>query len=229
MRYTRYVALHPLRGSTPERKRCNADGSGAPPPTTTTTARNSCPHALSGSPRRSHTAARCSPQQRVSNAAETKQERHPLRCATPDTWRCTRYGAVHPNGRGVMPTDRVQCPHDKSKSRLPCANSLTTVLRHCHAAVENSVEHRAVPTFRYHRPEHCLCPHQVVTGRADARQNSVIEVKPASQDSLSHCRWARPPQRTANTSHRSFPARAYRSPVRLTPLPTPARCSSHAR
>ena len=183
MRYTRYVALHPLRGSTPERKRCNADGSGAPPPTTTTTARNSCPHALSGSPRRSHTAARCSPQQRVSIAAEPKQERHPIRCATPDTWRYTRYGAVHPNGRGVMPTDRVQCPHDKSKSRLPCASSLITVLRHCHAAVENSVEHRAVPTFRYHRPEHCLCPHQVVTGRADARLHSFIEVMPASQDS----------------------------------------------
>ena len=139
------MALHPLRCATPKQKRCNADGSGAVPPTTTTTTRNASPHTLSGSPRRSHTATRCSPQQRVSIAAEPKQERHPIRCATPDTWRYTRYGAVHPNGRGVMPTDRVQCPHDKSKSRLPCASSLTTVLRHCHAAVEHSVEHCDVP------------------------------------------------------------------------------------
>ena len=30
--YTRYGAVHPLRGATPEQKRCNADGSGAVPP-----------------------------------------------------------------------------------------------------------------------------------------------------------------------------------------------------
>ena len=29
--YTRYVALHPLRGTTPDQKRCNAHGSGAAP------------------------------------------------------------------------------------------------------------------------------------------------------------------------------------------------------
>jgi len=27
----------------------------------------------------------------------------------PVTWRCTSYVAVHPNRRGVMPTDRVRC------------------------------------------------------------------------------------------------------------------------
>ena len=26
-------------------------------------------------------------------------------------WRCTRYVAVHPNRRGALPTDRVQCPN----------------------------------------------------------------------------------------------------------------------
>ena len=27
--------------------------------------------------------------------------------AAPVTWRCTRYVALHPNRKGVMPTDRV--------------------------------------------------------------------------------------------------------------------------
>ena len=38
-RYTRYVALHPLRRNAPDQKGCNAYRSGAPPPTTSTTAK----------------------------------------------------------------------------------------------------------------------------------------------------------------------------------------------
>ena len=34
--------------------------------------------------------------------------------AAPVTWRCTRYVAVHPNRRGVMPTDRVHRPHQQA-------------------------------------------------------------------------------------------------------------------
>ena len=30
-------------------------------------------------------------------------------------WRCTRYVALHPNRRGVMPTDRVHCPLEQVK------------------------------------------------------------------------------------------------------------------
>ena len=48
-RYTRYVALHPLRSATPEQKRSNAYGSGAPPPTTSPTAGNSSPQTPTGS------------------------------------------------------------------------------------------------------------------------------------------------------------------------------------
>ena len=40
---------------------------------------------------------------------------HPLRGAAPVTWRCTRYVALHPNRRGVMPTDRVHCPSEQVK------------------------------------------------------------------------------------------------------------------
>ena len=36
----------------------------------------------------------------------------------PVMWRCTRYVAVHPNRRGVMPTDRVHCPHQQAQPRI---------------------------------------------------------------------------------------------------------------
>ena len=42
---------------------------------------------------------------------------HPLRGAAPVMWRCTRYVAVHPNRRGVMPTDRVQRPNTQEQTR----------------------------------------------------------------------------------------------------------------
>ena len=38
--------------------------------------------------------------------------------AAPVTWRCTRYVAVHPNRRDVMPTDRVHCPHQQAQPRI---------------------------------------------------------------------------------------------------------------
>lgn len=40
---------------------------------------------------------------------KTRDLTHPLRGIAPVTWRCTRYVALHPNRRGAMPTDRVQC------------------------------------------------------------------------------------------------------------------------
>ena len=40
---------------------------------------------------------------------KTRDSTHPLRGIAPVTRRCTRYAALHPNRRGVMPTDRVQC------------------------------------------------------------------------------------------------------------------------
>ena len=42
---------------------------------------------------------------------KTRDLTHPLRGIAPVTWRCTRYVALHPNRRGAMPTDRVQCLH----------------------------------------------------------------------------------------------------------------------
>ena len=37
--------------------------------------------------------------------------------AAPVMWRCTRYVAVHPNRRGALPTDRVQCPNKQEQTR----------------------------------------------------------------------------------------------------------------
>ena len=89
------AALHPLRGATPNQKGCNACGSGAVP-----TDRVQCPPQqpqLRATPAhtpypavpdaatqpRSHTATRCSPQQRVGIAAETKWALHPIRSTPP--------------------------------------------------------------------------------------------------------------------------------------------------
>lgn len=41
--------------------------------------------------------------------------------AAPVMRRCTRYVALHPNRRGVMPTDRVHCPLGQVKVWSVCA------------------------------------------------------------------------------------------------------------
>ena len=51
---------------------------------------------------------------------KTRDLTHPLRGIAPATWRCTRYVALHPNRRGAMPTDRVQC------LRIGCTTPVTS-------------------------------------------------------------------------------------------------------
>ena len=48
----------------------------------------------------------------------------------PVMWRCTRYVAVHPNRRGALPTDRVQCPNKQEKTRNWHAEQLTAAPLH---------------------------------------------------------------------------------------------------
>ena len=43
--------------------------------------------------------------------------RHKHGGTAPVTWRCTRYVALHPNRRGALPTDRVQCPNTQEQTR----------------------------------------------------------------------------------------------------------------
>ena len=57
---------------------------------------------------------------------------HPLRGAAPVTWRCTRYVAVHPNRRGALPTDRVQCPNKQEQTRNWHTEPLTATPLHAH-------------------------------------------------------------------------------------------------
>ena len=45
-------------------------------------------------------------------------------------WRCTRYVAVHPNRRGVMPTVRVHCPNAQEKTRNWHTEPLTAAPLH---------------------------------------------------------------------------------------------------
>ena len=67
------------------------------------------------------------------SARSPREELHQL------LMRCTRYGALHPNRRGVMLTDRVQCPHNNHN----CAQRLPThpvrqsqTQPHSHAATQ---------------------------------------------------------------------------------------------
>ena len=108
-RYTRSVALHPIRRDAPVPSRytrsegvsCLRIGCTAPHD------KHNCGHFLpthpSGSIRRSHTTSKYPP-------GSEQEALHPFRRATPDPSRCTRSVALHPIRRGVMPTDRVHRP-----------------------------------------------------------------------------------------------------------------------
>ena len=48
---------------------------------------------------------------------DSRHNRHKHGGTAPDMGRCTRYVAVHPNRRGVMPTVRVQRPNTQEKTR----------------------------------------------------------------------------------------------------------------
>ena len=50
-------------------------------------------------------------------APHNPDSRHKHGGAAPVTWRCTRYVALHPNRRGALPTDRVQCPNTQEQTR----------------------------------------------------------------------------------------------------------------
>ena len=56
--------------------------------------------------------------------------RHKHGGAVPVTWRCTRYVAVHPNRRGALPTDRVQCPNTQEQTRNWHTEPLTAAPLH---------------------------------------------------------------------------------------------------
>ena len=50
----------------------------------------------------------------------------------PDKGHCTRYVAVHPNRRGALPTDRVQCPNTQEQTRNWHTEPLTATPLHAH-------------------------------------------------------------------------------------------------
>ena len=52
--------------------------------------------------------------------------RHKHGGTAPDMGRCTRYGALHPNRRGALPTDRVQRPNTQEQTRNWHTEPLTT-------------------------------------------------------------------------------------------------------
>ena len=61
---------------------------------------------------------------------DSRHNRHKHGGAAPVTWRCTRYVAVHPNRRGALPTDRVQCPNTQEQTRNWHTEPLTAAPLH---------------------------------------------------------------------------------------------------
>ena len=59
-----------------------------------------------------------------------RHNRHKHGGAAPDKGRCTRYVALHPNRRGVMPTVRVQRPNKQEQTRNWHTEPLTATPLH---------------------------------------------------------------------------------------------------
>ena len=65
-------------------------------------------------------------------AATSTGALHPIWGTAPVMWRCTRYVALHPNRRGALPTDRVQCPNIQEQTRNWHTEPLTATPLHAH-------------------------------------------------------------------------------------------------
>ena len=103
-RRTRSVALHPIRRGVMPTDRVHRLPQQTQP-------RAILPHR----PQPSASVAATRP--RHAHPDSEQETLHPLRRATPVTSRCTRYVAMHPIRRGVMPTDRVHCRPRQAQPR----------------------------------------------------------------------------------------------------------------
>ena len=68
-------------------------------------------------PKQKTAQAQKTPTSPATTTARSTGALHPIWGAAPVTWRCTRYVALHPNRRGALPTDRVQCPNTQEQTR----------------------------------------------------------------------------------------------------------------
>ena len=143
-RYTRYVALHPLRSAAPVQNGCIAYISGAlPTPTSRNADTHTSPRTGSAPPTTAthyldrHCATYSPAQRPPSNATLPLTSLTAARVATTQdttstTGRCTRYVALHPIRTGALPTDRVHClrigcsarTHKPNRGEHPAARSL---------------------------------------------------------------------------------------------------------
>ena len=115
------------------RKRCNSNGA-----ISTFEIRVGELHAtfLRNHNMRRHKGTTKCPKQKTTQAQKTPTTPTDATTATstggtaPVMWRCTRYVAVHPNRRGALPTDRVQCPNIQEQTRNWHTEPLTAAPLH---------------------------------------------------------------------------------------------------
>ena len=117
------------------RKRCNSNGA-----ISTFEIRVGELHAtfLRNHNMRRHQGTTKCPKQKTTQAQKTPTTPTAATTATstggtaPVMWRCTRYVAVHPNRRGALPTDRVQCPNKQEQTRNWHTEPLAATPLHAH-------------------------------------------------------------------------------------------------
>ena len=81
-------------------------------------------------PKRKTTQAEVNPSTEDPHNPDSRHNRHKHGGAAPDKGRCTRYVALHPNRRGALPTDRVQCPNKQEQTRNWHTEPLTAAPLH---------------------------------------------------------------------------------------------------
>ena len=177
-RYTRYGALHPLRGATPDQKRCNAHGSGAPPLDTSVTAGSCGRNTTQASKRQSLFLSRatCVTQARSRGSNRLHPGKHctrygalhPLRHATPDQKRCNAHGS----GAPPLPTNTFTAtrsrhtPSDghtattgsRRRTGFIPASATPVTGRYTRYGALHPLRHATPVTSRYTRSEEVQCP-----------------------------------------------------------------------
>ena len=140
---------------------------------------------------------------------DSRHNRHKHGGAAPVTWRCTRYVAVHPNRRGALPTDRVQCPNKQEQTRNWHTEPLTATPLHAHLdptggrmGTPPTPPPALLPTPTPPTPLHAkspltcaqVCPERHLTGR---RRDLWERTRPPSRNT-----WKCPHQRVLSNSPR---------------------------
>ena len=167
---------------------------------------------------------------------DSRHNRHKHGGTAPVMWRCTRYVALHPNRRGALPTDRVQCPNTQEQTRNWHTEPLTATTSPG-ASGGLIVPHGHCPTasvVQVARSDSC-CTLLILTPTATPQKPKPPPYAQGRQNSLSSQQATAPPHHRGQPYPGSKPeARRARAPRLLAgttrpPRYTPWQPGAHTR